>query len=225
MQDFNSNLTPRLADDWAARTAAGTSRGFFRIHKEAKFRDIQDGLANTIAMGEIISDLADTDKRSAVSWDGGGSANDVRNNPMHCLDSNELDPESPNFWCAAGSTGCTPPVSLISGDINCRGMSWATCRPSVQEFYTIRPPNSELCIGQWADNPGMLSASSRHQGGAHILMGDGAVIFITDSIEAGNQNAQAIHQGNLPGKASPYGLWGALGSKGAKEKIEEQLNQ
>jgi len=28
-----------------------------------------------------------------------------------------------------------------------------------------------------------------------------------------------------PGKQSPYGLWGALGTKGAKEVIEEQLNQ
>ena len=77
----------------------------------------------------------------------------------------------------------------------------------------------------WYDNVGSLPASSRHQAGAHVLIGDGAVIFITDSIEAGDQNAPVISYYNKPGKPSPYGLWGALGSRGGKEKIEEQLNQ
>ena len=66
-------------------------------------------------------------------------------------------------------------------------------------------------------------------------MGDGAVIFITDSIESGDQKSPVrgsrgpgvnwnITQSQA-GKKSPYGLWGALGSRGAKETIEEQLNQ
>ena len=77
----------------------------------------------------------------------------------------------------------------------------------------------------WYDNVGSLPASSRHQGGAHILMGDGAVIFMSDSVEAGDQRAKTIQHDNRPGKKSPYGLWGALGSKASKETIEEQLNQ
>jgi hypothetical protein len=60
-------------------------------------------------------------------------------------------------------------------------------------------------------------------------MGDGAVVFITDSIEAGNQQApQIAYHGNprtVAGAQSPYGLWGALGTRACKEKIEEQLNQ
>ena len=60
-------------------------------------------------------------------------------------------------------------------------------------------------------------------------MADGAVIFITDSIEAGD-----VHHGNVwlngtgessPGSASPYGLWGALGTRASSEIIKEQLNQ
>lgn len=52
-------------------------------------------------------------------------------------------------------------------------------------------------------------------------MTDGAVRFVTDSIEAGNQQAQSISKnyGNV-GQESPYGLWGALGSIAAKETIE-----
>ena len=59
-------------------------------------------------------------------------------------------------------------------------------------------------------------------------MGDGAVVFITDSIEAGDSDAtipyffNAANQ-NLVGGQSPYGLWGALGTRASKEVIEETL--
>ena len=78
---------------------------------------------------------------------------------------------------------------------------------------------------------GVVPPSSYHQGGCHILMADGAAIFISDSIEAGDQTAPTVHVQGMamgysdPGTESPYGLWGALGTKGNKESIEEQLNQ
>jgi hypothetical protein len=58
-------------------------------------------------------------------------------------------------------------------------------------------------------------------------MADGAVVFITDSIEAGNARAHTVYLDHVPrnvGIASPFGLWGALGTKASKETIEEQLN-
>ena len=78
------------------------------------------------------------------------------------------------------------------------------------------------------DNFGFYTAASRHQGGAHVLMADGAVIFITDSIEAGNQNRTppgCTGGAADAGMESPYGLWGALGTAASKETIQEQLNQ
>ena len=60
-------------------------------------------------------------------------------------------------------------------------------------------------------------------------MGDGAVVFVTDSIEAGDKtNGMVIWNGmgnRAPGFKSPYGLWGALGTRASGEIIEEQLNQ
>ena len=89
--------------------------------------------------------------------------------------------------------------------------------------FTNLPPNSELCLDAWVEGGGAASASSRHQGGAHVLMADGAVVFITDSIEAGDSR---YNIGSIPpGEKSPYGLWGALGTRAGKETIEEQLNQ
>ncbi len=46
-------------------------------------------------------------------------------------------------------------------------------------------------------------------------MGDGAVKFVTDSIEAGNSSSQMVHispYGLPAGSESPYGLWGKLGN-------------
>ncbi len=95
---------------------------------------------------------------------------------------------------------------------------------------TILPPNREICSrGNNTFAEGLYGPSSRHQGGCHILMGDGAVIFMTDSIEAGDSTQGNVwHNGmgpRAPGSMSPYGLWGALGTRASGETIEEALNQ
>lgn len=219
-------------NSWRPTWFAASDRGMFSKRKTTKFRDILDGLSNTVAGGEIISDLGDRDKRSALgavvaSWV-------VENNPSECLDRGYLDTEQPQFWCDPDApNNCTPPARLMQNEAG-RGMNWAWGTMTMTGMQTIRPPNSEMCVAHWYDNVGLCPPSSRHQGGCHILMGDGAVIFVTDSIEAGDQRAPVIgarfvsSQGDVPwkpGKQSPYGLWGALGSRGAKETIEEQLNQ
>ena len=64
-------------------------------------------------------------------------------------------------------------------------------------------------------------------------MGDGAVVFMTDSIDGGDpeeptvcvQRADVVGVARRPGTESAYGLWGALGTRDSKETIEEQLNQ
>ena len=86
----------------------------------------------------------------------------------------------------------------------------------------MHPPNSGVCTydqDAWSD--GNYSASSNHPGGAHVLMADGAVKFITDSIEAGNKRFNANNL--IAGQQSPYGLWGALGTRANSEVIEEEL--
>ncbi|MCO8122297.1 DUF1559 domain-containing protein [Stieleria sp. TO1_6] len=215
------NLAP-APDDWRPSVFAGTDRGYFSKRKVTKFRDILDGLSNTIAMAEIVSDLGDRDKRSAISVENGAWL--VETNPMLCVDGNQIDPEEPQFWCDGGAN-CTNPPQISSNANHSRGMNWAWAAFPCTSVNTIRPPNSETCMNGWFDNVGSLPASSRHQGGAHILMGDGAVIFMTDSVEAGDQHAHVIAHDNRPGKKSPYGLWGSLGSRNGKETIEAQLNQ
>lgn len=202
------------------RQSRAADRGVFVPHKESKFRDILDGLANTVAMGEIATDLGDRDNRTSSTRNRSQNPpRSIRDNPKWCADQGQIDPERPRFWAQGVA---------LDGVAARRGYRWADFRPYASGFHTILPPNAEICSGNNAGQTGVWSASSRHQGGAHVLMADGAVVFITDSIEAGDNRAPMVwlnNRINTPGSESPYGLWGALGSRASKETIEEQLNQ
>ena len=200
-----------------------TGRGFFIPRIKGNFRDVLDGLANTLCMGEIITDLGDNDIRSTpVShpnnsniWFGSTDAN---SGAQGCRQ--YIDPSRPQFWGPLG----TP---RINGDgQGRRGSRWAMARPVLNGVLTVLPPNGEICTdGNWFGQS-CAPPSSRHQGGCHILMGDGAVKFITDSIDSGNQRAPQVRNAggySPPGSASPYGVWGALGTRASKEVIPSDI--
>jgi prepilin-type processing-associated H-X9-DG protein len=100
---------------------------------------------------------------------------------------------------------------------------WASYFPIYSGFHTVSPPHAEACARNTMFVGELMTASSRHQGGAHVLMADGAVKRITDSIEAGNNGIGSIIEAGTgprtPGSQSPYGLWGSLGTRAAKETI------
>ena len=189
-------------------TARGTLRGVFTCRNRTRLRDILDGTANTICVGEINTDLGDLDITTGIV-----RSATVGTNPASCNTPTLIDPQRPRFW-----TG----TSLMSTGENGRGLSWSFGMPFHTGFTTILPPNRELCTDDtWFRNHQVLPPSSRHQGGCHVLMADGAVRFVTDAIQAGNQNNPGIGFAGGPpaGSASPYGLWGALGSRGGKETV------
>ncbi len=208
-----NSLNPTDPD---ARELRVTGRGAFVNRTQTRFRDFLDGLSNTIMCGEITTSLADMDVRTRAAEAPTSFSTDE---PQFCVQ--WLDPERPRFW---------GPTAVLSNTIYERGYMWASAQHLNTAMNTIRPPNRELCMNRQAFwTHGNLPASSQHQGGAHVLMGDGAVIFMTDSVEAGDQNAVPVWSGGAggarPGSKSPYGLWGALGTKASKEQVEEQLNQ
>lgn len=214
-------LTP--APSWRAEQFRACDRGFFSARKSQRFRDVLDGLSNTIAMGEVVTDLGDRDIRSAMSRTNGDpwTATDINtphSNPSACEDNGQKDPERPQFWKQ------NSPPDLILGQ-HTRGAMWAHFEFVSTQCNTILPPNREVCSGGWQDSAGVAPPSSRHQGGAHVLMGDGAVIFMTDSVEAGDSRAPSVSRHTARGLKSPYGVWGALGTRASGETIEEQLNQ
>jgi prepilin-type processing-associated H-X9-DG protein len=214
------------------RQAQCSNRGMFFNRRAMKFRDVLDGLANTIACGEIVTGLGKreitADPYYGIGW------GTIHNNPSACVDAGHIDPERPQFWGPNFQDGCGNNPGLRCTGWR-RGYRWSDSVPVYTSFTTILPPNREVCIGGGGDfDTGVLPPSSRHQGGCHILMGDGAVIFITDSIEAGDQRHPVVRlngginmqfPGTNCGQKSPYGLWGALGTRDGGETVEEQLNQ
>lgn len=216
----NNNYT---TNDGISNNARAACRGIFVGHTKVNFRDVLDGLSNTIMAGELCTDLGDRDKRTHFAIVGTApnlAANQFfrANGLLLCRD--WIDAARPQFWQTGGG------IQLHGGAEDRRGYKWAFGHPFYSCVTTMLPPNTEIC-GNWhVHRDASVSPSSRHQGGCHILMGDGAVKFVTDSIEAGNSNSSQVsmHGDTLPpGSASPFGLWGSLGSKASSEVIEEEL--
>ena len=189
--------------------ARENNRGMFRFRHNHAFRHVLDGLSHTIAMGEIATSLGAGEVNADLAY---GMDEDLMTNPSYC--DSVIDPERPRFLVAG-----TPTIAGTNAR-TARGFVWADGRYPYAGFMTIRPPNGVSCV--WDDsvnNQGYSTAGSRHPGGAHVLMGDGAVTFVSDSIDAGDQSAAPA----VASEESPYGLWGALGTRRAKETIVNEF--
>jgi prepilin-type N-terminal cleavage/methylation domain-containing protein/prepilin-type processing-associated H-X9-DG protein len=205
-----------------------SQRGMFKPCFQLGFRDVLDGLANTIMCGEIKTDLGDRDIATTLLINPMGGPNGIGDNPggpggLNCIGS--IDPARPRFYL--GSITQVTMGGGAAGQITTvfqqRGFNWSDARGIYTMVTTILPPNTTVCMGNGDSSQGLCPAGSRHQGGAHVLMGDGAVKFITDSIESGNKSAGDVRNGQTgpraPGSPSPYGLWGALGTRSSSEVI------
>ncbi|WP_037198212.1 DUF1559 domain-containing protein [Rhodopirellula baltica] len=198
-------------------------RGAFVPRKSMRFRDFTDGLSNTIAVGEIATGLDDRDNRTIGFTNAKGGFFQIANNPKRCFDLGFIDPERPNFWTED---------ARVYAPVSQRGLRWADFHTLQSQFNTILGPNSEVCLVGHSDTYGIAPPSSYHIGGVHVAMSDGAVKFITDSIEAGNSRVPCVYCKALSGQTdsptaagseSPYGLWGSLGTRAAREIINGEF--
>jgi prepilin-type processing-associated H-X9-DG protein len=80
-------------------------------------------------------------------------------------------------------------------------------------FATIFAPNGPNCSVNTSrgGSPNICSAQSWHSGGVNVVMADGSVSFISETIDAGDPTRRQPVTGEL----SPYGVWGAMGTRNA----------
>jgi prepilin-type processing-associated H-X9-DG protein len=193
-------------------------RGAFVAHQKLAFRDILDGLSNTVLAAEINTDLGDGDITTGASV-----YKAVKATPSICNE--DVDTERPRFWKPGITT-----IASLHGPLHGRGFRWISGETGHTAFFTILPPNGTMCYqGEWPGQEGIAPPSSRHPGGVHVLMGDGAITFIADQIDAGDLSTHMVGMedearaaGNPPGSKSPYGVWGAMGTRASKEVIGDR---
>jgi prepilin-type N-terminal cleavage/methylation domain-containing protein len=165
------------------------------------FATFTDGLSTTIAMSEnavgrdrarfIIGGIATNTNIEAAS----GAA------PQTCL-------------ALVGGDGMYLPTATVA---DWRGMRWADGGISFTGFNTIMPPNGPSCARGGGDaDGGVFSPSSFHPGGVNGLMTDGAVRWFSNDVDTGNL---AIN-GDVMTGPSPFGMWGATGSKNGGESTD-----
>jgi hypothetical protein len=161
---------------WTGNAAESIGMFSRRFHKS--MRDINDGSSNTIAASELIK--GDTSNNTPYTF----GSDYVRNIPNGAGVLNQIYPtvaqlNAYSISCAAGT-----------GDhIGQAGRNWASPMMYDSLFNTLLPPNTKnhtchSCAGCGrGDANGVWPARSRHTGGAHTLMGDGAVKFISDNVD------------------------------------------
>ena len=185
---WNNNRHP---DDEGSAAAKTANRGVFRIGEFPSMSVVTDGTSNTVIFSECCS----------AAQSGG---REIKGQLVSGLSSMYNGNSFPGP-CLAVKNGTQ--LDRDATTASWRGQRWADGQILVSGFNTVLPPNSPNCSYGGDSVWGVASAQSNHSGGVNACMLDGSVRFVSDTIDCGDSWANAVVSG-----ASPYGVWGAMGS-------------
>jgi prepilin-type N-terminal cleavage/methylation domain-containing protein len=198
----HANYMFSSGDSIDRHTSSNASRGMFGMDvsripgRGFTLAQITDGLSSTLAMSERVRANGAIPRTRTMHQAGGWFTT-----PAQCLTNFDA---AANTWTGAPALG------------NWAGVRWPDGGMGFGGLTTNAPPNTVSCAWNSHDaQPGLYPPSSNHPGGVTAIMGDGAVRFIADSIDVGNLNAAATGLGG----ASPFGVFGAMGSREGAETI------
>ena len=188
-------------------------RGMFVDGTPLGIKDARDGTVNTILFAEIGRNNGDRAfQGGGLTGTAMGTFSDNVNgsfgfsNPQACV----------TAASNAASPGRYPAPSGTDNYIGDRGSRWQRDRGGDTGFTTILPPNGPSCDPDGnLDTNSVVSAGSYHGGGVQAVMVDGSVQFINETINAGSASAA-----NPTAGPSPYGVWGALGTRSAGDSTD-----
>ncbi len=192
------------------RDATQTS-GLFCLNTCYGVRDCTDGTSNTIAFAEKVQASFGINGRPTPTVQEGMLTNVAG-----------ITSTGPGA-CIAAATAITANKryttwSAVKGKFSA---FWQDGQPENVAFNTVIAPNSFSCTNDANGNSdsaySILTASSYHTGGVQVVLADGSVRFISENIDTGNMGAVVSTVNGL----SPYGVWGALGTKAGGEVVGE----
>jgi len=181
-----------------------TPRGVFGRLTHQSVRDIMDGTSNTLAVSEAL--LGET-RAQFVRGGMAAALTGMSQSPIICY--TRVDPADP---------------TRLTGTVwGYRGRYWGEGHGHVAGVTTVIPPNGPACAcgeSQWC-YWGIFPPNSNHPGGVNALMADGACRFISNTIDTGDLSAPEPERSGAI--ESPYGVWGALGSRAGSESLTNRL--
>jgi len=225
-----------------------TTRGPFPRAFQLTLASVTDGTSNTVMFGEVstvnggsstaaTTSVAARDPQvqgrgimlpGAVETAPGFTASML--NPVASVSVLLCKPTTRGGTYPAPLTGAPPTFSTTTGSAWMRGgLAWTG-------FQTIIGPNGASCVNGIGPNDGqndaaIRTAGSYHFGGAHIVTFDNSIKFVPNEIDTTNTAPGALpldyyapgRQGNNQtanwNSPSPFGVWGALGTRGAGDDV------
>lgn len=178
------------------------NRGMFGRASYHPLSHVRDGLSNTIMLAERQRPARVNAKGTVVLIAGDPATYSPLSCKAQLINGNEY----------------INPSLLFTGDTLPGYRAWAG-NAYFNGVSTILPPNNAVCmVSTGSVSPhwfaGIWTSTSEHGGGVTLALGDGSVRFVSDNIDSGN--IAAVAPTNSSGQ-SPYGVWGALGSKAGGE--------
>ena len=189
------------------------SRGPFGWCKQKPLGAVTDGLSNTIALSErgvMDFDQTPDDVRTQAALNGTGAFGAVAGyTGNYLIDRSVIAASAPG-----GRYSYTGGVT--NGYTYRFGWSWNNSSFH-GTFCTVLPPNSPSVYQTGANYSVVFSATSLHPSGVNASLMDGAVKFVSETIDSGTGKAH-VNPANPEGP-SPFGVWGAYGSCDGGESV------
>ncbi len=214
----DSQRGPELAE-W--EVLGDTTRGVFQQLYGRSIASCLDGTSNTIALGEA---------GTAFGVIAGARLKEASIQGFQATSLPETAPGRGVLPSECKATASNGRYQKIQSPIAKRGLNWGDGLNDSNSFNTVLSPNSPSCVVGTHDGAGIQSAGSFHVGGAHVMMLDSSVRFMSNNVESGPSDARSpgAYRTNAPMKhtpdwhsESPHGVWGAMGSIAGSEVVPD----
>ena len=189
-----------MQDDSGGKDGDISTRGMFYWTQARNFSFATDGTSNTLLISEcaVAPTFGSTKIRGGVAQVDAIDTGDWMWEPQNC----QAVPTK------GGDFVVGPGVAVLN---QWRHSWWSYGRPLYSGFNTIMPPNGVSCVkNQTEHTSGFYAANSNHPGGVNVARLDASVGFVSNSVDT--NGLPAAKQGKWLQGASPYGVWGAMGT-------------